>query len=92
MVLFPENQNESQGKLSSYRWLEDDNFDGDNDDGEQGDGNHGDKHAHVVQENLGDLELGGGGRELSSRVVLKEKKKGRKVRGQNKNEEEEHVM
>ena len=61
MVLFPENQNESQGKLSSYRWLEDDNFDGDNDDGEQGDGDHGDKHAHVVQENLGGSELGGGG-------------------------------
>ena len=52
MVLFPENQNESQGKLSSYRWLEDDNFDGDNDDGEQGDSDHGNKHAHVVQENL----------------------------------------
>ena len=48
--------------LSSYRWLEDDNFDGDNDDGEQGDGDHGDKHAHVVQENLGGSELGGGNR------------------------------
>ena len=38
--------------MSSYRWLEDDNFNGDNDDGEEGDGHHGHKHPHVVQENL----------------------------------------
>ena len=41
----------------SYRWLEDDNFDGDNDDGEEGDGDHGDKHTHVVQENLGVMNI-----------------------------------
>ena len=41
----------------SYRWLEDDNFDGDNDDGEEGDGDHGDKHTHVVQENLGVVNI-----------------------------------
>ena len=47
--------------MSSYRWLEDDNFDGDNDDGEQGDSDHGNKHAHVVQENLRGWESRGGG-------------------------------
>ena len=41
----------------SYRWLEDDNFDGDNNDGEEGDGDHGDKHTHVVQENLGVVNI-----------------------------------
>ena len=41
----------------SYRWLEDDNFDGDNNDGEEGDGDHGDKHTHVVQENLGVVSI-----------------------------------
>ena len=40
-----------------YRWLEDDNFDGDNNDGEEGDGDHGDKHTHVVQENLGVVNI-----------------------------------
>ena len=40
-----------------YRWLEDDNFDGNNDDGEEGDGDHGDKHTHVVQENLGVVNI-----------------------------------
>ena len=43
--------------MSSYRWLEDDNFDGDNDYGEEGDGDHGDKHTHVVQENLGVVNI-----------------------------------
>ena len=43
--------------MSSYRWLEDDNFDGDNNDGEEGDGDHGDKHTHVVQENLGVVNI-----------------------------------
>ena len=47
--------------MSSYRWLEDDNFDGDNDDGEQGDSDHGNKHAHVVQENLRGWESRAGG-------------------------------
>ena len=43
--------------MSSYRWLEDDYFDGDNNDGEEGDGDHGDKHTHVVQENLGVVNI-----------------------------------
>ena len=66
MDLFPGNENENDGQLSSYRWLEDDNFDGDNDDGEEGDGDHGNKHAHVIQENLEEGRIKGGGRQSLS--------------------------
>ena len=73
--------------MSSYRWLEDDNFDGDNDDGKEGDGDHGDKDADVIQENLrGENYVDGGVKNLKKRkkiaiefIIIRKK-------------EQEHVM
>ena len=74
--LSPENEDESQKLMKSYRWLENNNFDGDNDDGEEGDGDHGDKDAHVVQENLSGENYGDGGVKKRTTIAIEESGRG----------------